>query len=151
MAAADRTPVQPLRIFLIKQIYRSDEDILKFGEIEASFPLAKALSFSGALHVRRQHDAEPKWVEFVRPHVHVQGALKGLYNAGTAAVLLINAANRKFAVTVGYGRNLLIPESWERDFGLKVVLNTVDPASLRSIDCRNFDELTLQTRKQASR
>jgi uncharacterized protein (TIGR04141 family) len=64
---------------------------------------------------------------------------------------LVHAKERIFAFTYGYGRTLLDQSKFERDFGLKVVLNTVDPKSLRSIDCHTIEDVTIQTRSQASR
>jgi uncharacterized protein (TIGR04141 family) len=49
----------------------------------------------------------------------------GLFNASTAAALLLEIEDRLFALTFGYGRHLLDLQRVEQDFGLKVVLNTV--------------------------
>jgi uncharacterized protein (TIGR04141 family) len=37
-----------------------------------------------------------------------------------------------------------------QDFGLKVVLNSVNPAQIKSVDARTFDELTVHTRRGVS-
>jgi uncharacterized protein (TIGR04141 family) len=58
---------------------------------------------------------------------------------------------RILALTFGYGRNLLALDAFERDFGLRVALNTIDPQTLRSVDARTFEELTVMTRSQTSR
>jgi uncharacterized protein (TIGR04141 family) len=49
------------------------------------------------------------------------------------------------------GRFLLEPESFEHDFGLRVVLNTVEPDQIKSVDARTIDELTMHTLRNASR
>lgn len=46
---------------------------------------------------------------------------------------------------------MLKDSCYERNFGLKVALNTVDPSKLKSIDSFNFEEQTVQTRKQTSK
>ena len=76
--------------------------------------------------------------------------LKVAVNASNSAVLFIKSSSRIFALTFGHGRHLLKQESFERNFGLKVALNTVNPQKLRSIDLRTFEELPLYTRQQAS-
>jgi uncharacterized protein (TIGR04141 family) len=42
-------------------------------------------------------------------------------------------------------------EAVVQDFGLKVVLNEIDPELIKSVDARTFDELTINTRQGASR
>lgn len=54
------------------------------------------------------------------------------------------------AVTFGYGRWLVRDETIVQDFGLKVVLNSVNPAQIKSVDARTFDELTVHTRRGVS-
>src|ERR1700677_3753612 len=134
--AKGKDKVVTLRVLLIKADFKKDDKILK-GYVELQhFELAKGLPFEGQLYIKPQCSHPPAWTSFVKPHVI--GDLAKLKNASTAAVLIIEAEGRKLAFTFGYGRNLLNPESWERDFGLKVALNTVDHNSLRSVDCRTF-------------
>ena len=149
MSTTRKPPVQQLRVLLIKDGYKTMKSILKDVDTLFAYQLSESLPFKGKLYIRGQPPRPPKWQSFIKPHI--QGDLGQLFNANTAAVLIIAVKKRRFAFTFGYGRSLLNPEAWERDFGLKVVLNRVDPESLRSIDCRTFEELTLQTRRQASR
>jgi uncharacterized protein (TIGR04141 family) len=67
----------------------------------------------------------PPWAKYLSPHV--SGDLAGLNTSSAAAVLLLEAAGRIFAITLGGGRHLIEPDSYVQDFGLKVVLNTVGP------------------------
>jgi uncharacterized protein (TIGR04141 family) len=64
------------------------------------------------------------------------------------AVLFIQASGRLFAATFGYGRSLLAPEKLVQDFGIRCVLNSVNPAQLRSIDLRTLETDPLLSRKQ---
>ena len=66
-------------------------------------------------------------------------------------MLLFEAEERLFAVTFGQGRHLLEPESFEKDFGLKVVLNTVAPDQLKSVDAKTIDETPVHTRRDLSK
>jgi uncharacterized protein (TIGR04141 family) len=54
-------------------------------------------------------------------------------------------------MTFGGGRHLVVPDMVEEDFGLRVVLNSVDPEKLRSVDAKNIDETTMHTRRDVSR
>jgi len=91
----------------------------------------------------------PGWLAYLNDHV--TGELPGLFAASSAAVLFVDASDRLFALTFGQGRHLLKPEVFESDFGLKVVLNTVAPDQLKSVDAKTVDETTMHTRRDVSR
>ncbi len=155
MTKDKKSSIQQLRVLLIKGNFLKDEEIIKDLDKLKKFELDSSVPFKGVLYVKPQYTKPSTWHKYIRPHIF--GSTENirkfdqLRNSSTAAVLLIDHKKRKFALNFGYGRNLLKPESWERDFGLKVVLNRVDPESLRSVDCRTFEGLTLQTRRQTSR
>lgn len=109
-----------------------------------------ALTGEGSLVIKPRMSNPPWWVDYLRPHVRAPQLLQDLRNASSSAVLFIRASGRIFAVTFGYGRGLLDPATFERDFGLKVVLNTVAPGQLKSIDARTFEDLTVHTRRDVS-
>lgn len=104
--------------------------------------------FHGCIYIKDQQQNAPWWLGFLR-----EGApnIGNLLNANTAAALFIRTDQRIFAITFGYGRNILSIGSFERDFGLRVALNLIDPDTLRSVDARTFEELTVMTRSQTSR
>jgi uncharacterized protein (TIGR04141 family) len=92
----------------------------------------------------------PSWANYLDPHVN--GDLKGtLATASASAVLLLEASDRIFAFTWGQGRHLLESDAFEQDFGLRVVLNTVAPDQLKSVDAKTIDETTVHTRRDVSR
>ena len=75
----------------------------------------------------------------------------GLVNIGTSCLLFIPVVGRWFAISFGQGFSKLDPNSFELDFGLKVVLNVVDHEKLKSADIKTPDENTLARRTQTSR
>jgi uncharacterized protein (TIGR04141 family) len=91
----------------------------------------------------------PAWLPYLVDHT--EDDLKHLRSASCSAVVLFEAADRLFAVTWGQGRHLLQRDAFEQDFGLKVVLNTVAPDQLKSVDARTIEETTLHTRRDLSR
>lgn len=91
----------------------------------------------------------PPWKALLDPHV--TGGLADLYTASSSAVLLFESSERVFAVTFGQGRHLLDSNVFEPDFGLKVVLNTVAPDQLKSVDAKTIDETPMHTRRDVSR
>ena len=157
-ASADRRkmpatdpPIQPLNVFLIKTGTKDYEDALEKDEVASltKHALKRTLPFKGALFLAPQRTVPPRWLTFLGSGA--QGDLQELYNASTSAILFIRASKRIFAFTFGYGRTLLRPSAIERAFGLRVVLNTVDKAGLRSVDTKTVQELTVHTRRQTSR
>lgn len=140
--------MQHLRVLLIKDSYRRPEDMVKAPLSLTRCELASGIPGDGCMYVREERTGSPKWLPFVRQGVR---DVPDVTDASNAAVLLIHAHERWFAFTLGYGRNLLKAEAWERDFGLKVTLNSVDPSELRSVDAHSFEELSLRTSRQVSR
>lgn len=90
----------------------------------------------------------PKWANFL--------ALSGedrdkVFNWIAFGLVFIPVQGKWFAVSFGMGHVKLDPSKFVQDFGLKVVLNAVDPKQLKSADVRTPDENTLQRRSQTSR
>lgn len=75
-----------------------------------------------------------------------------LYSSGSAALIFISVFNtRIMVVTFGMGHHILKPESYEVDFGIKVVLNSVEHNKIRSLDIRTNDDIIVQKRVQTSK
>ncbi len=137
-----------LTILLIKKIYKDYKETLKEPDELEEYEFNTSVAFEGALLVQPTRENPPTWLEFVQSGIAVN--IEFSNNASNSAVLFIKSSSRIFALTFGHGRHLLKQESFERNFGLKVALNTVNPQKLRSIDLRTFEELPLYTRQQAS-
>jgi len=79
-----------------------------------------------------------------------------LWTQSSSAVLFVSVedgggAKRSIVLCFGGGHFLIDPAKIERNFGLKVVLNTVSRRNLRSLDSTTLDATTFQRRTQASR
>ena len=141
---------QKLSVFLLKGAPANNFlTYLKTSEV-TEFEIKDEFAIRGKIYCGVTSEQQPAWVGFLN-----QGAKKNLphnlVNSSNKAILLFENSNRVFAITFGYGRYLLDDEFIERNFGLKVVLNSVNPDKLKSIDLSNLDDLTLQTRKQTSK
>jgi uncharacterized protein (TIGR04141 family) len=90
----------------------------------------------------------PKWSKFLDLTEEEKATLR---NSTAYGVLFVAAGGRWFAVSFGMGHVKLDPAKFEQDFGLRVVLNAVDPKQLKSADVRTPDENTLSRRSQTSR
>lgn len=91
---------------------------------------------------------EPKWVKLLDTAAITSA---GLANRSAFAVVFLPVSDRWFAVSFGAAHMKLDAAAFEHDFGLKVVLNTVDHQKLRSADLRTPEELTVTRRTQTSR
>ena len=138
-----------LKAYLVKDddAFTSYKDVLRsdisVDEVDLVSPL------DGVFLSKETSPRKPSWIRFVQPAVQTE--IDRLWTQTSAAVLLLRCCGRIFAFTFGYGRTILRPDCYERDFGLRVVLNCVNPDQIRSADMRRIEEATLLTRRQASR
>lgn len=136
-------------IFLLKDSIGAIAEALDPEEQTRSHALSEESPVSGNLYVGAQNRAIPPWVQMMNPYL--EEPVENAHSASISAVLIISHRERFFAVTFGHGKSLLRPTSWVRDFGLRVTLNRVNPAGLRSMDSKIYDDLVVTTRKQTSR
>jgi uncharacterized protein (TIGR04141 family) len=92
---------------------------------------------------------EPAWVSLIRQMT--TGLPDTLRTSSASGLLVLRANNRFFALTFGFGRSLLDLSKVERNFGLRVALNRIDPAQLRSMDTKTFEDMVVTTSTQASK
>ena len=121
---------------------------LRPGLVSYELGPARGLPFEGILVVRPPRASQPWWAKWLAGSVPEIGNLLASSNA---ALLVLRTSGRLFAITLGYGRGLMVLDAFERDFGLRVALNVIDPDSLVSVDAKTFEQLTLMTRSQTSR
>lgn len=141
--------VQSYTIYLLKEEITSFEAARNPRKTTQAFPLRSDLPFRATLFVGEQYRKPPSWASSLQPFL--QDPISSFFVAGVSAILLVAHEERIFAVSFGYGRNLLNGSCWVQDFGLRVTLNRVDPARLRSIDARTYEDLVLLAKKQTSR
>ena len=146
--AATRPPVRSLTIYLLKNQVRTERDAIECPDDVRAFPVPIG-ERRATLFVKPSRVVPPAWVGFFEGHVDSADVL--LRSASSAAVLVLHVANRWFAVTFGYGRHLVAHGMCEANFGLKITLNSIDEASIRSIDRKSFDPIARHTREDAGR
>jgi uncharacterized protein (TIGR04141 family) len=136
-----------LTVGLIKADFVQFSDIVK--------PKAEAIEIVGIgiFYKEPSHPQPPSWIKnFFGTSL---GQDLGLFASSAKGLLLVpipdGENHRIFAVIFGLGRHLLADGVLEERFGLKVVLNSVDPDSLRSIDKTALGSVPKQSREQISR
>ena len=139
---------ETITIYLLKDRVRAASDALRSEPGDLSIHAVSAGETQGTLFVSEREPTEPDWVRMLRP---VSDPPVTVRTASSSGLLVLAAAGRWFAVTFGQGRFLLDQSVYERRFGLRVALNTVDPARLRSAQARTFNDYALHTQRQVSR
>lgn len=138
-----------LSILLLKTEYQQFQDTIK-DDVEVNFyDLKPEYEINGSICVGPNTQNPPEWSRFLREGTNETIPL--LINSSTRAILFIKYTDYIFAFVFGMGRYLIKEEAIIRDFGIRVVLNSVNPTMLRSIDTSTFDEITVHSRTQTSR
>lgn len=144
-----RTPrKRDLTFYLLKDEVTGFEECLSEAGALVSHPVQLAGGTPAALFIRAPRSTPPWWLDFLRT---LAPEIPDMCNANTAAVLFLAVDGARFAITFGYGRSLLELDKLVRDFGLRTALNTIDPETLRSVDSRTFEELSVARKIQTSR
>lgn len=149
----DETNLQQVKVYLLKPTIVALEDAIRTGEDvphSEVVELRADLPFEAILLVRRPRPKRPDWLPFLESGTAANFGTE-FQTATAGAALLIRAAGRVFALTFGFGRGIMKSDCFVRDFGVKVVLNAVDPQRIKSVELRAVDTMTLQTRQQASK
>lgn len=143
------SPARSLTIYLLREGINAAEKALRNSGALRVIEVRIDSTKLGDLYVQQSRSHLPSWAALFEDYIDDIASL-GRVNS-SSAVLLVPAKSRLFALSFGQGRYLLEPGSWEERFGLRVVLNTIDAGSLRSIDKWTFDAISRHTRVQSSR
>lgn len=141
---------EKLSIYLVKKGF--DDEISKVMKLENSKPPVE-LSIPNTesfLYVKKEPTKPPPtWTKLF---TEFQSLPEGLFGSrkSVGALLTCTISNRMFVCTFGTGFHLLKNDSIERDFGLKVSLNSVNPEKLRSLDKANYVTNPLNSRTQST-
>ena len=137
-----------LSAYLLKKRFKSPAEAVR-SDLRLNHKRFSAGSLERLeVYARPVQAKRPTWVSFFSPHVEPDFFGR---STSPSAVLFVPIEDRWVALTFGYGRNLLVPESWEENFGLLVAINAIEEGQIRSIDKKAFDAYAIQTREQAVR
>lgn len=148
----EKKKLRQVKVLLLKDGLPDLESALQpddKGALPKRMELADHVPFDGAIYIREVNTKTPEWLPFLNEGLDQVQDFKT--STASAVLLLTSPGGHKFALTFGYGRFLVRPTSYIRDFGIRVALNSLDPDQIRSIDMRRVEGLTIHTRRQASR
>lgn len=100
----------------------------------------------GFLYWANRKTRPPAWLEFLEGVVADEITI----DTGVArhALLILQRGGRFFAIAFGLGHGAIVHEKCVSDFGIKVTLNRLNPARIKTIDSRSFGQNPLHTVRQ---
>lgn len=137
-----------LTIFLIKDYIQNLRDCIKNPGSLSSSKLKPQFGLDGEIYYCDSNKKLPRWKPFLDELSNE--AINITENASNKAIVLVHIQNRIMAIVFGYGRSFLKEECIERNFGLKVALNTINPNKMRSINAATIEDMVVTTQRQAS-
>ena len=137
-----------LSVYLMREEHRDFKSAIKGNPKE--YEVKRGDRAIGILYIKPTHAHRPPWFSLFEGSVQSDLRSK-LKNVNVSAIFLVKRKRRIFGIAFGYGRSLLKEGAWEELFGLKVVLNSIDPGKIRVIDRKNLDTMLTHTRTQMSR
>lgn len=150
MAKSKKIRKEKLSIYLARDGGKSDSEIIKLENAKPPIELDLPETESSLLYIKKQ---PPKsvtpWTKLFTSDGQVDASQFGM-SSNVGAVFVVRISGATFILSFGTGFHLLKSEAIERDFGLKVTLNSVDPDKLRSLDKASYDHNPLNSRTQSS-
>ncbi|MGY0712750.1 TIGR04141 family sporadically distributed protein [Azospirillum argentinense] len=101
------------------------------------------------LYIGQIYASSPDWAKFLA--TRSPALPEELSSSGAGAALFVPIEGRYVVCCFGHIHIALDDDAFERQFGLKVTLNTVPRGNLRTLDLATPDAITFQKRVQASR
>jgi uncharacterized protein (TIGR04141 family) len=136
-----------LTIYLLREV-QEFADAIAPDRTPKSTPVDASSGVDGVFYYTSRPADEPSWASFIR---QITPSLPPLSTSSASGLLVLRSNGQSFAVTFGFGRGLLNPSKIERNFGLRVALNRIDPRQLRSVDMKTFEDMVVTTSTQASK
>lgn len=118
-----------------------------------------SLNYEVHVYIQKNKSKVPKWIKFLEDDVDIIEK-ESLMNTVNSFIIIVKIdtdysnnkiQDRYFVITGGMGFTAINRDNIESDFGLKVVLNSINPNSIRGLDVRNIDTKTKQTRVHISK
>ncbi len=100
------------------------------------------LSYEAQGHIVSIRERVPRWETYIHRYFPMDDCKNGAYGF----LLLLRTEGRFFGITLGYGFLGLNRHQLERNFGLLVCANSLDPKKLKAMDSRSIDIVTKQQR-----
>lgn len=141
-------PLKRLTVFLLRDISVAD-DAIRTDKQPTSISLDPTSGLTGRFYYQASSSQPPSWVAQINPILST--SLQSVFSASASGLLILERSGRFFAFTFGYGKSFLDPAKIQRQFGLRVGLNRIDPSQIRSMDTKTFEDMVVTKNTQTSR
>lgn len=133
-----------ISIYLIKKEFDDFSNIL-----DGNRAILKEYNKDSIVYYCKSYSKEPDWLNGFFPDIKSDD----LKTSNARAVLLKRiyfdgSFSRIFAITFGYGKNMLKNNVYEEQFGLKIVLNTINANEIRKISKTDIGKNYKQSQEQ---
>lgn len=144
---SDKT--QKIAIFLHKDTVQSFEDCIKVKARDSSdiHAVKNSIGISGKIYIHHFTVKPPEWKTTLEKLTSETISLND--NSSNKAVVVFKYKNRYLSLTYGYGKSMLDEDTIERNFGLIVAANLIDPKKIRSLNSMTIEDTIVDTQKQA--
>lgn len=150
MAIKNKIRKEKLSIYLMREGNKPDSDAIKLENAKPPIEMDLAETEYSRLYIKKQPPkSAPPWSKLFTSDNQVDVSDFGM-SSSVGAVFIVRTCGATFVLSFGTGFHLIKSESIERDFGLKVTLNSVDPDKLRSLDKASYDHNPLNSRTQST-
>ncbi|MGL4644628.1 MAG: TIGR04141 family sporadically distributed protein [Vagococcus fluvialis] len=141
---------EKLSIFLHTREVKSFDACIKKKSRDSSeiYDVKREIGMTGKIYVHDSIENIPDWK--VTLEKLTTKTIEISNNSSNKAVVVFKYRNRYFSVVYGYGRSMLEDGSIERNFGLIVAANLIDPQKIRSLNSMTIEDTIVDTQKQSA-
>lgn len=138
-----------ISIFLHKETVNSFDDCVKATARRNStiHTVKRAIGLSGRIFIHNPTIKPPDWKSILetltRETINISD------NSSNKAVVVFKYKRRYLSLTYGYGKSMLDEDTIERNFGLIIAANLIDPNKIRSLNSMTIEDTIVDTQKQA--
>jgi len=138
-------PKQKFTIAMLSNNNYPIEEVINLNDVGHHQTLDLTGVEHATLFIKKTSNKTPAYAKLFDPLVDQE--LFG-QSVSEGAVLVLITSYAMFCISFGQGRHIIAKEKLTLDFGLKVVLNSVDPKQIRSLDKASNGKNPLNSRNQ---
>lgn len=143
---------EKLSIYLVEGTGELPAGLIKSEDIEEELNIYVPNSDRATLFIRKNNTSSyPSWVYSLLNNIEGLDKQSFGISGGIGAVLLVQFHSYTFLISFGQGFHMINKQFVERDFGLRVALNALNPEKLKSIDKHDLTALPKNARIQSAK
>ena len=140
-----------LSIYLAKKGVNQDSLLIDLDKMKPPITI-KIPETESVIYINQPREAKlPDWVDFITLDQENLTGKDFSKCQSESAIIVTRFIEHTFLLSFGGGHHKIMKDNIERDFGLRVTLNSVHPEKLRSLDKINYQDNPLNTRNQSTK